>query len=66
MVQHFKFDESIHGLTLFAKTAELSAACLADGEIDYQVKALKSELDAMAKKMKRRLIERRTESVFDA
>jgi len=65
-VNFFDFDESIHGLTLTAKTRELSAACLGDGEIDYWVKNLKGDLDTIAAKMKRRLVVRRSESMFDA
>ena len=65
-VNAFKFEEGLHGLTLAAKTYELSAACLDESEVDFWIGAMKDDLDAIAAKMKARLSKRRLESAFDA
>jgi len=57
----FDFDEDEGGLTLVAIAERLSASCMRPEEIDWAVEALKTDLDAVARKMKRRLELRKNE-----
>lgn len=61
----FQFCENWpHGLQLFVTSEPLIASMASEGEIEVQIKALKSDLDAAAKQMKEAL-SKRPASMFD-
>jgi hypothetical protein len=49
----FYIEHDIHGARVMARSHQLTAGCIADGEIDATIDVLKSDLDACAKEMKR-------------
>ena len=50
----FRIECGIHGAAIIANTDRLTSNCLADGEIDWHIEALKADLDACGREMKRR------------
>ena len=48
----FDFKISIHGASVVVAKAPLTSAAMSDGEVDWQIAALKNDLDAIAVKMK--------------
>jgi hypothetical protein len=52
MANAFDFDIDIHGARVVPAKTPLMPACLSEGEIDWNIKALKDDLDAVAVKMK--------------
>ena len=49
----FDFEMSnLHGPSVIAVRDRLCAGCLSDGEIDANIRLLKDDLDAVAKRMK--------------
>ena len=60
-------DIGIAGLELFVTTTPFMPAVVSDGEIDWQIEALKADLDAVGAKMKRALQQRnaRPRSTFE-
>ena len=49
----FGFECDTHGARLVVVREPIFPACLSDGEIDYEIDALKRNLDAVARAMKR-------------
>lgn len=62
----FEMEEALAGVSIRAVRDPLTMACLTADEVDREVEALKSELDWLARRMKRRIDQRKTEGVFDA
>jgi hypothetical protein len=52
MANAFDFEIDIHGARVVAARLPLMPACLDDGTIDANIRALKDDLDAVAVKMK--------------
>lgn len=52
----FHVEHSIYGVRVIARARELTGHCMTDSQIDAAVEALKDDLDACAKEM-RRLVE---------
>lgn len=57
----FDFEIGIHGAKVVAAKEPLMPACLTDGEIDYNIKLLKADLDAVAVSMKAAVRKQATE-----
>ena len=51
-MHYFDFTDTIHGVTIVPARDRLSTGSLSPGEIDMQVRALKEDLDRVAKAMK--------------
>lgn len=66
-VGRFDFDISHIGAKVIdAETrSQLSNHCLTDGEVDHQIKLLKEDLDAVAKRMKKAILAQRKINPFD-
>lgn len=66
-VGRFNFDVSHIGAKVIdAETrSQLSNHCLTDSEVDHQIKLLKEDLDAVAKRMKRAISEQRKINPLD-
>ncbi|MEA3062582.1 MAG: hypothetical protein QOJ94_2363 [Sphingomonadales bacterium] len=48
----FYIEHDIHGARVMVRSHQLTAGCIADGEIDTMVQLLKDDLDACAREMK--------------
>ena len=62
-VGKFDINEDANGLAIVAKTDRMSSSCMNATEIDWAVQALKADLDAVARLMKRRLEQRKNEDI---
>lgn len=51
-IEAFDFEIDIHGALVVWAKDPLHSRCLSDGEVDANIKALKEDLDAVAKRMK--------------
>lgn len=51
-MQVFDFEGDANGVRVIAKRATLHGGCMSDREIDVNIKLLKDDLDAVAKRMK--------------
>jgi hypothetical protein len=51
-VHVFDFDIDIYGARVVVREEPLCPGCMSDGEIDVQIKLLKENLDAVARRMK--------------
>lgn len=60
----FDFECDIHGARVFVAREPLMPSCLSDGEIDYNIKLLKDDLDEVATKMKKAVREQAKKSDF--
>ncbi|HEX8485177.1 hypothetical protein [Sphingomonas sp.] len=60
----FYIEHGIHGARVMTRSHQLTAGCIADGEIDANIQALKDDLDACAREMKRTVAAERR-SLFD-
>ncbi len=64
-VKVFDYDIDIHGAWFVVGREPLCPGCLSDEEIDAQVKLLKDDLDAVAKRMKSAVLKQRSAPLFD-
>lgn len=48
-------EHGVHGAKVMSRSQQLTANCIADGDIDSAIELLKSDLDSCAKEMKRLL-----------
>ena len=55
IVDKFCVEHGAHGARVMARSLQLSGYCNSDAEIDDAIEVLKSDLDACAKEMKRRM-----------
>lgn len=60
----FDFDIDIYGARVVIQREPLSPGCLSDNEVDYQIKRLKEDLDAVAKRMKKAIREQAKKPIF--
>jgi hypothetical protein len=51
-VQVFDFDFDIYGAYVVIRKEPICPGCSSDGEVDIEMKRLKDDLDAVAKRMK--------------
>lgn len=51
----FYVEHGIHGARVMVQSHQLTAGCIADGEIDANIQALKDDLDACAREMKEKV-----------
>jgi len=58
-------EHGTHGARVMARSHQLTANCIADGEIDTAIEMLKADLDACAKEMKRLLKVNRSGMLFE-
>ena len=64
-VRVFDFEIDVfHGARVVVKREPLCAGCLSDGEIDANIKLLKDDLDAVAKRMKEAVRKQRASPIF--
>lgn len=56
----FDFDNDPNGVRVVVAREPLHGGCLSDGEIDANIRLLKEDLDAVAKRMKLAIRERAT------
>jgi hypothetical protein len=52
-IRAFDFEIDFHGACVVPATSQLCHRCLSDTEVDANIQALKDDLDAVAKRMKR-------------
>jgi hypothetical protein len=52
-LEKFYIDQDVHGARVMATSHQLTAGCIADSEIDAAIQALKDDLDACGREMKR-------------
>ncbi|MEO7240638.1 MAG: hypothetical protein ABIW16_04490 [Sphingomicrobium sp.] len=48
-------EHGVHGAKVMSRSQQLTANCIADGDIDSAIELLKADLDSCAKEMKRLL-----------
>lgn len=65
ILHKFHVEHGIHGAKVMARSQQLTANCISDGEIDSAIQALKDDLDACAREMKRRVAIERSGSMFE-
>lgn len=65
ILDKFYVEHGIHGARVVARSHQLTSNCIADGEIDTAIQALKDDLDACAKEMKRVVEVNRRGSLFE-
>ena len=53
ILDKFHVEYGIHGARVVARSLDLTSHCISDDEIDTNIQALKNDLDACAKEMKR-------------
>jgi hypothetical protein len=53
VLNKFYVEHGIQGGKVIARSHQLTASCLAEGEIDTNIQMLKDDLDACAREMKR-------------
>jgi hypothetical protein len=51
-VRAFDFDFGIYGAYVVIRKEPICPGCTSDGEVDIEIKRLKDDLDAVAKRMK--------------
>ena len=66
MANAFDFEIDIHGARVVAARLPLMPACLDDGTIDANIRALKDDLDAVAVKIKQPSARRPSSPIFEA
>jgi hypothetical protein len=65
ILNKFYVEHGIHGAKAVARSQQLTGNCVADAEIDAAIQALKDDLDACAREMKRRVAIERSGSMFE-
>lgn len=65
ILQKFSVEQSLQGARIIARSEHLTGSCMSDHEIDKAVQALKDDLDACAREMKRRLAIEHRGSMFE-
>jgi hypothetical protein len=65
ILDKFHVEHGIHGARVMARSHQLTAGCVADGEIDSAIQMLKDDLDACAKEMKRLIELNQRGSLFE-
>jgi hypothetical protein len=63
-VRVFDYDIDIHGARVVVVRTPLHAGCTSDGEIDCNIRLLKDDLDAVAKRMKEAIRKQAKEPLF--
>ena len=63
-VRVFDFQVNMHGARVVSKGNPLCPRCLTDGEIDANIKLLKEDLDAVARRMKKAAARQRKKPFF--
>ncbi len=53
ILDKFHVEHSIHGARILARSQQLTGHCDSDGDVDAAIEALKGDLDACAREMKR-------------
>lgn len=65
ILQKFYVQHGIHGAKVMARSQQLTRNCIAEGEINAAIQALKDDLDACANDMRRRVGIELTGSTFE-
>jgi hypothetical protein len=65
ILDKFYVEHGINGARMMARSLQLTAGCIADAQIDANIQALKDDLDACGKEMKRRVALERRGSMFE-
>ena len=63
-VQVFDYEIDVHGARVIVQREPLCPGCLSDGEVDAQVRLLKDDLDAVARRMKVAIVKQRKQPIF--
>ena len=61
----FYVEHGIHGARVMARSLQITAGSIDDGEIDTNIEMLKDDLEACAREMKRLIRLNRTGSLFE-
>ena len=51
MAQYFDYEDGAHGLSIVVARQPLSPGCMVPGEVEYQIKKLKDDLDRLFAEM---------------
>lgn len=62
----FEFEIDIHGARVVAARKSLSSSALSDGELEWQIQALKNDLDALLPKMKQAIREQQAKPILES
>ena len=62
-VRVFDFEIDVHGARVIAVREPIFPACLSGGEIDENIRLLKADLEAVAKRMKAAVLKQASEPV---
>jgi hypothetical protein len=65
ILDKFHVEHGIHGARVLARAHELTGYCLEDSEVDAAIQALKGDLDACGREMKRLLEVNRRGALFE-
>jgi hypothetical protein len=65
ILDKFHVEHGVHGTRVLARSHELTGYCLGDDEVDAAIQALKDDLDACRREMKRRLDVDRRGALFE-
>ena len=65
ILDKFHIEHGVHGGRVMARSLNLTGYCVSDAEVDAAVQALKDDLDACAREMKRRLEVDRRGALFE-
>ena len=61
----FDFEIDASGARVVVVKEPLTSAALSDGELEWQIKALKNDLDALLPEMKKAIQAQRTKPIFE-
>ena len=64
-LKSFAFKINISGASVIVGREPLTSAAMSDGEVDWQIEALKNDLDTVAKKMKAAIRKQEQQSLFE-
>lgn len=62
----FEFEIDIHGARVVVAREPLSSSALSDGELEWQIQALKNDLDALLPKMKQAIREQQAKPILES
>ena len=62
--KRFGFEIDMRGARVVATREPICSCCLADSEVDYQIQAMKENLDQVAKQMKSAIREQQKAPLF--
>ena len=65
ILNKFYVERGVHGAKIIARSNQLTADCVAEGDIEASVQLLKADLDACAREMKRRVALEQRGSLFE-